>query len=180
MYGPLLVIITLMYLSDLIWAQYVARWSPSSRAPLDKVGGNYRGPAWLSSQGHFFFCSDQTKQQGVSLAYIFRTPWLSFPFSACSLSTLSALSIYLPHTLCVCLHACPYMHVYCMHERNWESVSCKLFDSASNKREHGFSSFSVLNWAMSSTVLLVITNLVGRQKEREGEEQERKEVMKNS
>lgn len=111
-YGSALVIITLMYLSGLIWAQYDARWSPSSRAPLDKVGGNYLGPAWLSRQGHFFFwCrADWTKQQGFSSAYIFRTPWLSPPSSSCSLfhfhlhSTYNSRSLF-PHA-CVHLSAC--------------------------------------------------------------------------
>lgn len=132
-YGSVLVIITLMYLSGLIWAQYLAWWSPSSRAPLDKGGGNYWGPAWLRSQGHFFFCSDRSKQQGFSLVYIFRTPWLSPPFSSCSLSLSAALSVPL-----LCLHACTDVYVYCIYARNRRSVSSVVFDSASNKRRTWF------------------------------------------
>lgn len=186
MYGPLLVIIPLMYLSGSIWKQHVTCWSPTRRAPLDKVGGNYWGHAWLSSQGHFFFCcSDWTKQQGFSLAYILRTPWLPLPVSSCSLFISAALSVPLPLTLraCVhrvhvrvCMHASTCVHVHCTYARKKESVSCVAFDSVSNKRRTWFLLllffFPSLNWAMSSTVLLVITNLVGRYREGEKEREE--------
>lgn len=61
-----------------------------------------------------------------------------------------------------------------MQER--ESVSCVGFGSASNKRRTWFLLFfffPFLNWAMSSTVLLVIINLVGRYRgERRGAREE--------
>lgn len=134
----MLIIITLMYLSGLIWAQYVTGWSPYSWAPLDKVGGNYRGFAWLSSQGHFFFFYfDRTKQQGVSLPYIFRTPGLS-PLNVIALSISAALS--LPLLLCACIVSvslCACMHIWALlwHIAKMKAfVSCVVFDSASNKR----------------------------------------------
>lgn len=52
-----------------------------------------------------------------------------------------------------------------------------MFDAASNKRRTWFLFFPSLNWAMSSTALLVIINLVGRCGERDGEEQGKNKVM---
>ena len=62
------------------------------------------------------------------------------------------------------MHACTYLHVYCTYA--WKREVCLLrsvWFPLLIKGEHGSSFFfPFLNWAMSSTVLLVIINLLGR------------------
>lgn len=172
-YGSVLVIITLMYLSGLIWTQHVACWSPTSRAPLDKVGGNYWGHAWLSSQGLLFFrYSNWTKQRGFSLSCILRT--------LITLSFTSSWSLHIPAThsshrhvciLYVFVFACMYICIWMCNAYMQKRRSLSLVEHLIMlliKGEHISSFFHFLNWAISSTVLLVITNLVGRYGGEEG------------
>lgn len=129
-YGSVLVIITLMYLSGMMWARYVEL--------LIRGGGNYWGPAWLSSQGHlFFFCSDRTTQQGFSSTCISRTPWLS-PLPSLSFFHFELLSLFeyaCMDTVHVCLHI--YMCLGRTYAGKRECVSCVVL-SAANKRRTWF------------------------------------------
>lgn len=85
-----------------------------------------------AAKGISFFCSDRTKQQGFSSAYIFRTPWLSPPFLSCfSFTSSSSLYLFPSHPL----HTSMHVHsMCCTCARESESLSCVVFDSASNKR----------------------------------------------
>lgn len=148
MYGSVLVIITLMYLSGLIWTQCVIGWSPYNQAPLDKVGGNYWGAAWLSSQGHFFFffffCFACRKQQGFSLAYIFRTPWLSFHFQPLSPYLFSlTLSLFACTHSVWGLHACTRIYSAYCKKKDGACLLCLILRLI--KGEHGSSSFFSLS-----------------------------------
>lgn len=95
-------------------------------------------------------------------------------------SLTSSWSLHIPATHSSHRHACiPYMFVFaCMYIRIWMCTaymqkrrSLSLVEHLIMlliKGEHISSFFHFLNWAISSTVLLVITNLVGRYGGEEG------------
>lgn len=134
-----------------------------SRAVPDKVGGNYWRHAWLSSQGHFFCCcSDWSKRQGFSLPYDFRTPqhFLSLlnVFHFISAARILQTFAWMPQA-CVCArrHACK-------EKKSLSLVRHLILLLIIGEHDSSFSPFP--KWATSSTVLPVITNLVGTCKAR--------------
>lgn len=192
MYGSVLVIITLMYLSGLIWSRRIARRSLAHRALLDKVGGNYSGGMhdWAAKGISSSAAPTEQNNRGFPWLIFWGLPSSPIPVSSCSLFISNVSPLAYSARLHVHAHGPRSLesHISEFAPQNVQdrslSLVCRLI-LLLIKGERDFSSLffplPFLKWAMSSSVLLVITNLVGRYREGEGWRVEKKyEVVKGS